>query len=1022
MNILFIYNNISELSAIEQHLRTLNHRIYVAMGLNDAIPTLSRIKIDLIFCDLLSDRIDGIKIMRTLKSSENFYSIPFVLISSSLFSEEDISFFRKIGALSVIEKPIKFRSIQNILDSLLKNPELGFEVRQGLITDDEFIEEYSNILTRKIQKRVREMEADQIYILNMINSIPSAIFLINRDFKIYDLNDTALRFLGAGSKEEIKGKNCYSIIYKGNSICNLPGHRCPILGVIQEKQTTEHFTSIEIGETKRHLNIHFAPILNPHNNSVMMLENITDNTYLVDLIEKNKEKEFRLEAILKESKYGIMLIEGDQIIDINSRAMELLGLSDKNLLRAIEAIGREEYEEMVRTVEQNVIFYKNIALHLSQEIRHILLEAEKILYQERTFYLVVMYDNTEYLRLVRRIQERERLSSIILENIGDIFILVYDNKIVEASKQIENFYNGSRTTMIKQNLFSALPFIKEEFLVDDRPKETIAKDNQNRERTLILRCYRLMIDERRHTLIQITDITEQREWERRKRAENERMQYIDRLEMIYKLTGGIAHNFNNILEGIYSYAEYLQKEKTSFEDSLMAINIIKKLTKNAAKLTSRIFNLSRIEQKNYKSIDIQTVIDEVVDIASTSFAKNIEIKTERNSDANIINGDFNSIFQSLLNIIINAKEAMPDGGTITISTSNKNSTDLSCRLVEIRISDTGCGIDEKIGSNIFAPYLSSKDLPGSGLGLSMAYNTIINHGGSIEYESIKGKGTTFKITFPVIEEGLPPQQYTENKVYGNNKKILIISENGLEREIIRRILIKNGYDAYTVIDSQDGLQSLSITQPAVIIMDSNLTRLSPLNTFKEIKKTYNQIPIILYTGLIFDDIVLDLIKCGLIHIIYKPLDTDELLLAIRNILSEKPAGQITPQIETERQEKAPMKILIVDDEEFILSALKMNLSDRYDIHIEASVTKALERLLNNERFDRYILDINTPDINGLEFYSMIKELDPDIDQKVIFITGGITDDRMIEELKRLRDGISLLKKPFEIDDLIKILS
>lgn len=396
MDILFIYSNISELSTIEQHLRTLNHRIYVATGLNEAISTLSRIKIDLIFCDLLSERIDGIKIMRTLKSSENFCSIPFVFVSSSFFSEEDISFFRRIGALSVIEKPMKFRSIQNILDGLLKSPELGFEVRQEPITDDEFIEEYSNILTQKIQKRVKEIEADQNYIFNMINSIPSAIFLISRDFKIYDLNDTALRFLGAGSKEEIRGKSCYSIIYKGNSICNLPGHRCPILGVIQDRQTTGHFTSVEIGETKRYLNIHFAPIFNPQNNSVMMLENITDNTYLIDLIEKNKEKEFRLEAILKESKYGIMVIEGDQIIDINSRAMELLGIDDKSLLRVIEAIGREEYEEIIRAVEQDVIFCKDIALPIFQEIRHILFEAQKILYQKRTFYLIVMYDKKAF--------------------------------------------------------------------------------------------------------------------------------------------------------------------------------------------------------------------------------------------------------------------------------------------------------------------------------------------------------------------------------------------------------------------------------------------------------------------------------------------------------------------------------------------------------------------------------------------------------------------------------------------------
>jgi len=138
MNLLFIYNQVSELSQIEQGLSLQGHKIYVVRNLNDALNTLSRVKIDLILCELVSENIDGIQILRRFKTNQSLSSIPFVLISSVLTDDEDDKFFKKIGALGIIEKPITGKRVLEVIDNLINNPHLGFDSSRKAISDEEF--------------------------------------------------------------------------------------------------------------------------------------------------------------------------------------------------------------------------------------------------------------------------------------------------------------------------------------------------------------------------------------------------------------------------------------------------------------------------------------------------------------------------------------------------------------------------------------------------------------------------------------------------------------------------------------------------------------------------------------------------------------------------------------------------------------------------------------------------------------------------------------------------------------------
>ncbi|MGB9600120.1 MAG: response regulator, partial [Myxococcota bacterium] len=607
----------------------------------------------------------------------------------------------------------------------------------------------------------------------------------------------------------------------------------------------------------------------------------------------------------------------------------------------------------------------------------------------------------------------------IINNVQDVFILINNNNIVEINNQIERITNRRRESYLKQNLFSSLNFINESHLFDITPKELTVTTGENKTLILLLRIYNLLLKNQKHTLLQLTDITEERERERIEISRREKIQYFDRLEIAAKMNKGIAHSINNFLSGINNFADYLTKPDINTENIKVTANIIKKLTKNASSVISRILKLLSKGDEEFTQIDISYLIDELLDIIKYAFPRNIEVRAEINSTDNIIRGDFNAILQSLINIVINSREAMPNGGSITISTDNIQTMDSSGeekRYIQIKISDTGKGIPEEVRDKIFTPYFSSKIEPGSGLGLSVVYNTILNHNGTIRFKSEINKGTTFIINLPVSSEKTDEHKPIPS---GRREKILIISENSLEREIIKRLLIKNNYDAYTAIDSIDALESLKVTMPELVIIDSNLSRISKEETYEKIIEIYPDINIILYTGLVLDEGTMNLIMKGLKAIIYKPLDIRELLQTLQSVLRKDDERIVNTTPDSKKEIK---KILIIDDEEFILSALKMNLSDKYDIQIETSGAKALDRIINNEIYDRYIIDINMPDLNGIEFYKMLRELNPDISKKVIFITGGISDEKLNSELQAIKDDISLLDKPFDIDELIRLLS
>jgi two-component system cell cycle sensor histidine kinase/response regulator CckA len=244
----------------------------------------------------------------------------------------------------------------------------------------------------------------------------------------------------------------------------------------------------------------------------------------------------------------------------------------------------------------------------------------------------------------------------------------------------------------------------------------------------------------------------------RLRDAEEQLAQAQRLEALGRLTGWIAHDFNNLLTGILGYASLLKSFTPEGGDGYEAAERIEQSARRAADLTRQILAYSRRETPKPRPVEIHKVILEAIRILSRSANRNVEIRTELGAPSDRVMGDPGTLVQALLNLGVNATDAMPDGGVLTLATA-PFASDGTVRFndvpvpegqyVSVSVSDTGGGIPEVLRDHVFAPFFTTKAPgEGTGLGLSIVHTCIRSHGGFLRMESREGEGTTFQFLLP----------------------------------------------------------------------------------------------------------------------------------------------------------------------------------------------------------------------------------------------------------------------------------
>lgn len=492
----------------------------------------------------------------------------------------------------------------------------------------------------------------------------------------------------------------------------------------------------------------------------------------------------------------------------------------------------------------------------------------------------------------KNIAKIEELLRLIDISDDAIIILDEEDKILFWNQGAEKLYGISKIDALGKNINKILSYTYEDKSVYENIKrELISKRKwigeieqrkSGGERILVGSFMELIKNEKGKgykIFIRNTDITLIRRLQ-------EQLNRAQKLESIGNLASGIAHDLNNIFTPILMGIQVI-KNQVQDESLKHTISIIEDSAKRGSDLVKQILSFVRGGVKEKIPIKIENIIRDLEKLMRETFPKNIDIKVEISENLHHILGDPTSINQVLLNLCVNAKDAMPNGGVLTIKAENVyidedyakwNPMSKVGDHVVITVADTGIGIPKDIMDKIFDPYFTTKGEKGTGLGLSMVYTIVKEHGGFINVYSEEGKGTVFKVYIPAISNHKKEEE-ARKEISGKKIYVLVVEDEKHIREIVKDMLERNNFN---VLLAENGKEAMKILEEnkeliSLAIVDYNLSDMKGDVLIGKIKAMLPELKIILMSGLIENGKINNIPADGYLK---KPFKKEELLKVI----------------------------------------------------------------------------------------------------------------------------------------------
>lgn len=552
-------------------------------------------------------------------------------------------------------------------------------------------------------------------------------------------------------------------------------------------------------------------------------------------MEKDILKELKLENINLKIKLKKQEIENESLINLLNISKNLYGNS------VILQNAKERYKKAKESVKQNIILRK-------------------------------YFDTYSH-------------SIAVCNSVGEI--LIYNKKFNEK------FFTNNHE---KRNIKDIIPEIKESF---DSVSKTNAEVEERFEmkKTVDKKDYFFKISissieilSRKKIIISIEDITFEKKLE-------EEFYHSQKMEAIGRLAGGVAHDFNNILSVILGYSTFLAEnlpENFNYKEDIFEII---KATERGTELTRHLLNFSRKHDSDKKILNLKAFIKSLEKFIKRIIGENISLIICDNIKKDEIFINDVELEQVIMNLSVNSKDAINGIGEIKITLENSNLGNRDWAVIVF--SDNGCGMTDEVKKRIFEPFFTTKEKGrGTGLGLATVYSVITKNNGKIEVESEIGKGTTFKLYFPILTEKekvdkIINSESKNDEFAGNGEKILIVDDENDLNQIYKRFIEKHGYSALIASSKEEALKliknniDLSLIITDIILRDGNGTEIA--NYITENKKN---IPVIFITGYTEDDIPVD-IKSYEFPLLKKPFALKELLKVSKNIINKTTTAGLT---------------------------------------------------------------------------------------------------------------------------------
>ena len=834
-DILVVDDTLVNLQLLTDILTTHGYQVRPALNAKLALQSVNVRIPDLVLLDVKMPDIDGYEICRRLKANERTRSIPVIFISALDDVTDKVEGFR-VGGVDYITKPFS-------KDEVLARVRNHLQLRE--LTEN---------LEKRIQGRTQELLNTNVQLQHEVNvrkSTEEALRKINRAYKA--LSDCEQALIYATDENEFLRKIC-NIIVKDCEYCLV------WIGFIEENKTKDIRIAARSGDSE----VNFE-------NYIVAWPNIEKGGDPIGRAVKEKRAVVNKD-ILTNPDFTFWHNISDRYGCASSAAIPLL-TSEGVAIGVLNVYASES--DAFNSEEINLLSeltadltYGIISLRMSDERKRMEQELRKSEQQFRT--LVSNIPGVVY----RCSHDEHWTMHFISNNIEELTGYPAHDFIDNRVKSYASIIHEEDRSMVAQSVKDAVANDKP-YIIEYR----IITVNEGT-RWVYEKGQGIYNEESQLVYLDgvIFDNTE------RKQAEEELRQF-QKMDSVGHLAGGIAHDFNNMLTSIMGSATLLVTKIS--KDSLLIkyVNSILQATDRAAELTKKLLDFSRKNTLVKETLDVHGIVKETLDILVRSVEPHIQIINRNNAVTAISYCNRTSIQNVILNLCVNARDAMPEGGMLNVSTSNRYLDETYCSrspfsikpgwFVEIAVSDTGCGMDQETIRHVFEPFYTTKEVGrGTGLGLATVYGTVVEHHGEIHVHSKLHVGTTFRLCLPVTDNvAVVQSKDREDIVYTTDAEcILVIDDEEMVLSVTRALLVDIGYRIITAPDGEAGITIYREKQKeiALVLIDMIMPKMNGIDTFHALKRINPEVPIILSSGFGVRESITQLFNEGLCEYIQKP--------------------------------------------------------------------------------------------------------------------------------------------------------
>lgn len=841
---------------------------------------------DLILMDIhLRGRLDGIDLARSIEETSK---VPVVFLTANA-DEDTFQRAKLTGPYGYLMKPFGDRELYIAVETALHRSLL------------------------EIKFRISEARCKALY-----DTTPAMLHSISSDGTILNVNAFWLEKMGY-RKEEVLGRDITDFMSEDSRRSaqkrNVNEFRDGASSNIPYQLVTKYGTPIDVlwwATPEKNTNNEFS-------SASVMMQDVTESIRLEQTLANERNlfatviETIPFAVYVKDTTHRFVYANTKTVESFNAGSKEdLLGKTDADLMNPKFAASNHAVEAEILRCGRPVLSLDQIKRRPADGALERCVQISKAPFYNSTGKIAgivgINKDITEQKRIEETLRASEERYRLLFEESKDaVFILARQGRFLDintAGVDMLGYASKEEVAAIGDvaDIFidaRVLPAVLEEILLRGfvQDYEIILRKKDGKP---IISLVTAAVVRDAHSVISgfrgfVRDITAQRQTEIQ-------LMHAQKMESIGTLAGGIAHDFNNVLSMILGASELTKKSCADPAKVEHYCDMITEATRRGTSIAKQLLLFARSEQMDLNVLSISHIIDEIILLMEHTLSKTITIRTHYDVTNGLMMGDSGYLHQALLNLALNAKDAMPAGGTIGFTVANKDGAFVrkqhpnaaDCQYLAVSVHDNGMGMDDGTRNRIFEPFFSTKARgKGTGLGLAIVHGIVKSHNGHIDVDSGRGKGTTFTMYFPTVNSKEPTAESTpEEPGVGGTETILIVDDEQFIRDTISDILRDNGY---SVIEASNGVDALHLyaarkNEIDLVITDLGMPGISGEELFVKLQEINPEVKAIVSTGYLEHLTKSDMLELGVLEVIQKPFNIVHILAVVRAALDKAPQG------------------------------------------------------------------------------------------------------------------------------------